>query len=175
MYDIQLMLTTFTFPYDEYVLNSEWLYISWPSSPKSIWLAVSVPVPEGHTERNLSVSSCSGDRFLTRVSSLPFFPKHSRTQQNSPFWYFLWTHASQHEYTCALSQKSIRWPWGPNDPGLGCTTSAHLPNMRPVSEKSSILFVRVSQGNSDNREFEPHDLVRIRTHGQNWHLWERSA
>ncbi len=32
-----------------------------------------------------------------------------------------------------LSPKSIRWPWRPNDPGLGCTTSAHLPDMWPVS------------------------------------------
>jgi hypothetical protein len=31
---------------------------------------------------------------------------------------------------CALS---IRWPWEPNDPGLGCATSACLPNMRPVA------------------------------------------
>jgi hypothetical protein len=31
-----------------------------------------------------------------------------------------------------LSQKSIRWPWEPNDPGLGCGSSACLPNMRPV-------------------------------------------
>ncbi len=38
-----------------------------------------------------------------------------------------------------LSQKSIRWPWGPNDPGLGCATSARLSNMRPVAGKSSIL------------------------------------
>ncbi len=27
-----------------------------------------------------------------------------------------------------LSQKSIRWPRGPNDPDLGCATSARLPN-----------------------------------------------
>jgi hypothetical protein len=36
------------------------------------------------------------------------------------------------------SHKNQFGDWGPNDPGLGCVTSARLPNMRPVVGKSSV-------------------------------------
>ena len=38
-----------------------------------------------------------------------------------------------------------RWPWGPNDPDLGCATVVRLPNMREVGGKSSVHCPCVSR------------------------------
>ena len=75
-----------------------------------------------------------------------------------------------------LKKQSMWWPWGPNDPDLGCVTSVRLPNMWSVVG-NPVPIVRESQGNYGKWEVQPHTLwtVRTRTHGQNWHLWEDNS